>query len=57
MLQVINAEMMSLFNADEFSLLLNGVSTINVDDWMKNTTVCIIFVHFLPTLHQIMVRN
>jgi len=28
-----------MFTTDEFSLLLNGVSKIDVDDWMRNTMV------------------
>ena len=28
-----------MFNADEFSLLLNGVNKIDVDDWKRYTCV------------------
>jgi len=34
---VIRPEVISIFNADEFSLLLNGVTKIDVEDWKKNT--------------------
>ena len=38
-LQVIPFDLLSLFTADEFSLLINGVCTIDVEDWRKNTEV------------------
>jgi hypothetical protein len=37
--QVIPRELLSFFTADEFSLLMNGVSKIDVNDWKENTQV------------------
>lgn len=37
--KVIPRELLSLFTADEFSLVIGGVSKIDVDDWKKNTKV------------------
>lgn len=37
--QVIPREFLSLFTADEFSLLINGVAKLDVGDWKKHTEV------------------
>ena len=37
--QVIPVEYLRIFTPDQFSLLLSGVPTINVDDWEQNTEV------------------
>lgn len=37
--KVIPRELLSLFTADEFSLVIGGVAKIDVDDWKKNTKV------------------
>ena len=38
--QVIPAGYLRMFSPDQFSLLLSGVPTIDVDDWEQNTEVC-----------------
>ena len=35
---------MEMFTADEFSLLLNGVCNIDVEDWKRNTQVSLFSV-------------
>ena len=37
--QVIPRNLLALFTADEFSLLMNGVCSIDVEDWKSNTQV------------------
>ena len=37
--QVISRDFLSLFTADEFSLLINGVTKLDVHDWKKHTVV------------------
>lgn len=37
--QVIPMSLFRLFTADEFSLLINGIGKISVEDWRKNTLV------------------
>lgn len=41
--KVIPRELLSLFTADEFSLLMNGVTKIDVNDWKENTEVSNIY--------------
>ena len=42
-----NQELISLFTPDEFSLLMNGVQNIDVDDWKQNTLVRNTIVYFI----------
>ena len=37
--QVIPVEYLRIFTPDQFSLLLSGIPTIDVDDWEQNTEV------------------
>ena len=43
--QVIPVEYLRIFNPDQFSLLLSGVPTIDVDDWEQNTEVHMYVLH------------
>ena len=47
--QIIAKELFSLFTADEFSLLINGVDKIDVADWRKNTVVGF-KKHYMPAV-------
>ena len=38
-MQVIPAKYLRIFTPDQFSLLLSGIPTIDVEDWKKNTEV------------------
>lgn len=48
--QVIPRDFLSLFTADEFSLLINGVTKLDVQDWKKHTVVscCNYYCGFVP---------
>ena len=46
-LKVIPREFLSLFTADEFSLLIGGVTKLDVEDWKKHTVVIIILLWLL----------
>ena len=37
---MIPVEYLRIFTPDQFSLLLSGIPTIDVDDWQANTEVC-----------------
>lgn len=37
--QELNQDLVSVFTPDEFSLLMNGVQNIDVEDWKDNTKV------------------
>jgi len=37
--QIIPVKYLKIFTPDQFSLLLSGIPTIDVDDWQQNTEV------------------
>ena len=42
---MIPVEYLRIFTPDQFSLLLSGIPTIDVDDWQANTEVCMCVLH------------
>ena len=50
--QVIPRDMLSLFTADEFSLLINGVTKLDVQDWKKHAVVSCCYCLLWPCTKQ-----